>query len=415
MKNLPRRKFIGLVGAGALSAVTGWRSAWSDTEFRVRTITAGVKLRNASDLDEMYAAVEFLSAAGSRFSDRFEIQTTRIATQPLPQYLPSWLSTSSSDVIRRLDQLCKDAGSSLSIGPILIYDEDTPGFASWAADLIQATTNTSFSCFVASQEKGLHHHTIQAAAEAIVAIAQASAGGEGNFRFCATAFCPPGTPFFPAAYHEGRRSFSIGLESPRLLQAAVEGSSNLVEAERSMRSRLNGALAPVEALAEQIARETGWLYLGVDTSPAPGLDASIGEVIETLAGTPFGSPSTLSACSTITDVLKGLDTKTCGYSGLMLPVLEDRVLAKRAIEGRYGVSELLLYSSVCGTGLDVVPLPGDAPVAGLAATIEDVAALAARYHKPLSARLFPVPGKQEGDMVNFDNPYLTQSRVLALG
>lgn len=415
MKNLPRRKFIGLLGAGALSAVTGWRSAWSDTAFRIRTITAGVALENTSDLDEIDAAIEFLSNARSRFGDRFEIQTTRIATQPLAQYLPSWLSTSSLDDIRRLDQLSKDAGSSLSIGPVLTDDEETPGFPSWAADLVQATTNTSFSSFVASQEKGLHHHTIRAAAEAIATIAHASAGGEGNFRFCATAFCPPGTPFFPAAYHEGQRSFSIGLESPRLLQAAVEGASSLVEAERSMRARLNAALAPVEALAEQIARETGWHYLGIDTSPAPGLDASIGQVIETLAGAPFGSPSTLSACSTITGVLKGLDTKTCGYSGLMLPVLEDRILAERAIEGRYGVSELLLYSSVCGTGLDVVPLPGDTPVAGLAATIEDVAALAARYHKPLSARLFPVPGKREGDMVNFDNPYLTRSRVMALG
>ena len=42
-------------------------------------------------------------------------------------------------------------------------------------------------------------------------------------------------------------------------------------------------------------------------------------------------------------------------AGLMLPVLEDPVLAKRAGEGRYGVQDLLLYSSVCGTGLDVVP------------------------------------------------------------
>ena len=49
----------------------------------------------------------------------------------------------------------------------------------------------------------------------------------------------------------------------------------------------------------------------------------------------------------------------CGYCGLMLPVLEDPVLAQRAGEGRYSVRDLLLYSSVCGTGLDVVPVPGD--------------------------------------------------------
>src|SRR3989441_11886742 len=70
-----------------------------------------------------------------------------------------------------------------------------------------------------------------------------------------------------------------------------------------------------------------------------------------------------------------LRVKTCGYSGLMLPVLEDPVLARRATEGRYSVRDLLLYSTVCGTGLDVVPLPGDTPADRLAALIADVAAL----------------------------------------
>jgi uncharacterized protein (UPF0210 family) len=74
----------------------------------------------------------------------------------------------------------------------------------------------------------------------------------------------------------------------------------------------------------------------------------------------------------ITEVLKSVDVQTYGYSGLMLPVLEDPVPARRAGEGRYGVAELLLYSSVCGTGLDVIPLPGDTSVTSLAATMVDI-------------------------------------------
>jgi uncharacterized protein (UPF0210 family) len=42
----------------------------------------------------------------------------------------------------------------------------------------------------------------------------------------------------------------------------------------------------------------------------------------------------------------------------MLPVIEDKVLAKKAIEQKFTLQELLLFSSVSGTGLDVVPLPG---------------------------------------------------------
>jgi len=111
-------------------------------------------------------------------------------------------------------------------------------------------------------------------------------------------------------------------------------------------------------------------------------------------------------------VLKSLRVKTCGYSGLMLPVLEDPVLARRASEGRYSVRDLLLYSSVCGTGLDVVPLPGDSRADRLAALIADVVALSTKLRKPLSARLFPVPDKGVGEIAHFDNPYLTDSVVL---
>lgn len=42
----------------------------------------------------------------------------------------------------------------------------------------------------------------------------------------------------------------------------------------------------------------------------------------------------------------------------------------------------------------------------------DVASLALRLHKPLSARLFPVPGKQAGERTEFSSPYLTNTLVL---
>jgi hypothetical protein len=96
----------------------------------------------------------------------------------------------------------------------------------------------------------------------------------------------------------------------------------------------------------------------------------------------------------------------------MLPVLEDPLLAQRAGEGRYSIRDLLLYSSVCGTGLDVVPIAGDTPAPVIAGLLRDVAALAIRLHKPLSARLFLVPGKNAGDLARFTDPLLTDSVVM---
>lgn len=439
MTGISRRRFLELTGAAAIGAIASpiaspiaasARGVWAapSPEFRIRTITAGVRLGSAVDHDAMQEALDFLVTAREVLSSDYEVQTVRIATLPLSRYVPEWRSDQAIDAIAALDRMAAEADVMFSVGPVLTGDYREEGFGDWAAELISATTNTSFSCFIAS-ENGRHDGTIRASAEAIAAIARASPGGEGNFRFCATAFCPPGTPFFPAAWHSGAPAFSIGLESPNLLLAALREVSDDTAGEnaggnagadkidrdrarKAMIARLNAALAPIDGICQGIAAETDRRYLGIDTSPAPGLDASIGEVIETLSGAPFGSPATLSACSTITDVLQGLDTRTFGYSGLMLPVLEDHVLAERASERRYGLQDLLLYSSVCGTGLDVVPLPGDVSVDALEAIIGDVAALALRYRKPLSARLFPIPGKAARDMVQFENPFLTSCRVM---
>jgi uncharacterized protein (UPF0210 family) len=373
-------------------------------------------LQSTVNLDQAEAAVSFLKHTREAFEAQgYEVQTLRLATQPLQEYLPDWTNPSSLEAIKALDQFAVDSGVVCSIGPVITDDEHHQAFAAWAVELVQQTKNISFTCQVASPGYGVHYQAVRAAAETIHALAQGTPGGEGNFRFAATAFIPSGTPFFPAAYFDQGNAFSIGLESPNLLTESIHGTLDIQAAKQRLKARMEAALGPVERIGRELADNHGWSYVGIDASPAPGLDASIGQAIETLIHAPFGSPSTLAGCAAITDVLKGLSIDTCGYSGLMLPVLEDPVLAQRANEGRYGVSELLLYSSVCGTGLDVVPLPGDTPVNALAAMITDVAALSAKYRKPLSARLFPIPGKHAGEKVRFDNPYLTESSVMSPG
>ena len=140
-------------------------------------------------------------------------------------------------------------------------------------------------------------------------------------------------------------SFAIGLELPNVL-TQVFAQSNWETAKANLTQRLERELKPIETIGNKLAASSNWKYDGIDTSPAPGLDASIGEAIETLTKEPFGNSSTLSACALITDVIKNLDVKSCGYSGLMLPVIEDKVLAKRAIERRYTVKELFAF--FCG-------------------------------------------------------------------
>ncbi len=376
--------------------------------FRVRTITAGTNLKSLADTRAVEAALATLKRAKQAVTDAgYEVQTVRIATQPLLEDAGPRARGAAMSALQALDRAVVAESALLSIGPVLAPDGDDPEFGAWAAELARTTQSISFTVRVASPERGTSPRGVTAAGDA-----RATPAGIGNFRFAAAANVPAGTPFFPVAYHSGSDAMAIGLESPPLLTAGLAEANTLGEAKQHLTELLESRLGPLERLVRDIARRERRSYTGIDVSPAPGKDASIGATIEALTGVPFGAPSTLAGCAAITDVLKGLRIKMCGYSGLMLPVLEDPVLARRASEGRFSVRDLLLYSSVCGTGLDVVPLPGDSRADRLAALIADVAALSTKLRKPLSARLFPVPGRAAGEMARFDNPYLTDSVVL---
>ena len=74
---------------------------------------------------------------------------------------------------------------------------------------------------------------------------------------------------------------------------------------------------------------TNWKYQGIDLTPVPLKEISIGAAMESLLHGEIGSPGSLSVAYTITTAVKKVPVQQAGYSGLMLPVLEDSVLAKR--------------------------------------------------------------------------------------
>jgi uncharacterized protein (UPF0210 family) len=128
----------------------------------------------------------------------------------------------------------------------------------------------------------------------------------------------------------------------------------------------------------------------------------------------IGLHGSLAAAAILTESIDRADFPHTGFSGFMQPVLEDSILAKRAAEGTLTIKDALLYSTVCGTGLDTIPLPGDTTAEQLVPLLLDISALALRLDKPLTARLMPVPGKKAGDETNFDFGFFANSKEMAL-
>ena len=416
----PRRPiatFILLVVAAScvLNANTALGQGKNSEVPKIRTITAFVRVDREHFRSQVTEAVTMLNHAREMFIARgYEVQTIRISTQPFGEYIRSVDAQDAIAFFREYDALAIADGFSSSIGPALIREDDNPSEIKLLGDILRATKNLNGSVVVAGED-GVHWKAVSAAAQLMKFLAANTERSRGNFRFSAIALVPPLTPFYPGSYHSGQgHQFAIGLQSANVVESSFRGARDRESASRNLREALGLQAATIEALARNVGRETGWTYVGMDVSPAPLGEVSIGEAIESLAKTAVGTSGTLTAASLITQALKAIPVQQAGYSGLMLPVLEDERLAQRWGQGTLSLDALLSYSAVCGTGLDVVPLPGEVTEADLTRIIGDVASLAVKWHKPLSARLLPVAGKKAGDHTDFADPLLVDTVIRPL-
>jgi uncharacterized protein len=374
---------------------------------KIRTITAFVRVERGRYQIQFSEAVKFLQIAQTTLESRgFTVQTLRIATQPFPEYTQGMSLTEGLQFFKNLDAMAQEDHFVLSIGPACLAGNDCGAQADLLADILKSTKSTYGSVYV-TDEEGVNWPAVKAAARVVKKLSDGTLHSEGTFRFAALASVPQATPFFPAAYLTGMgHQFAIGLESANEVAAAFRDAPDIPTARRRLTDTLFQLTADAEDVALRVDRERGWTYLGLDLSPAPSKNASIGAAIENLSKQPFGTSGTMSAVAAITSAIQEIGLRKTGYSGLMLPVLEDPIIAERWNAGLVSMDALMSYSAVCGTGLDTIPLPGDTSVDQLARLIGDLATLSAKWNKPLSARLLPVSGKLAGQKTEFTDAAL---------
>ena len=381
---------------------------------KIRAITAFINLDRAQYQLQVADALKMLRRAQTTFESRgYQVQTIRIATQPFPEYTKGLTKEQTLAFFKQYDALAEKEKFAASIGPAMLNSEDSDSQAELLGEILSNTKKLNGTVVVAGED-GVRWNAVGAAARVMKKLEETE-HSQGNFRFAAIAMVPPLTPFFPAAYHTGfGHQFAIALESANVVAAAFKDARDLGMARQRLIDSLAATAFDVEHHAGRVDQETGWAYMGIDLSPAPAGDVSIGAAIENLTTQPFGMSGTLTAAATITSAVKDVKVKQTGYSGLMLPILEDKRLAQRWSEGHVPLDALLSYSAVCGTGLDTVPLPGDISADQLSLIIGDMASLAVKWHKPLSARLLPVLGKGWGEMTEFNDPFLVNAKLQSL-
>lgn len=383
---------------------------------KVRAITAFVHLDRARYEGQISEALSVLHAAKREFENRgYQVETLRIVTQPLGELVRGQTDAQALAFLAKLDALSAKEDFIPHVGPAMQRDDDDPRTMQLLARALATLPNIEANAVLADAH-GIHWNVIRASAKLIKYVAEHHPPTGGDFNFSGIAMVEPYGPFFPGTFHDGEgKRFSVGLESANVVQdvfARVHGDFPFAVAELTRAMTIHARI--IQGASEKVAAATGWRYMGLDTSPAPLGDVSIGAAIESYTGARFGSSGTLTAAFAITTAEKAVPVKHVGFSGLMIPVAEDKTLAKRWAQGRLTVDSLLAYSAVCGTGLDALPLPGNVTEEQLARMLGDVASLAWKWKKPLTARLLLVQGKRAGDSTSFGGPYLFNTTLQPL-
>ena len=406
-----------------------------ETLFKVRTITAFIQLKSSDfttnvNTNELKVKIEkcglFLHDAQETFEQNgYNVQTVRIATNPFEE----WLIPKDDEN----DQNMKAIDDKLAVLDCLLQ-ENNVHFCSLGPSLsletikycpIIVNTSSKFSCSAEINDPS-DITTSNAIVECIDTISRQNE--LGNFRFCAAACCKDFIPFFPAAkccsIHDDdgfKIRFSIGLENGELVHELLAEAKTIDNIPRVFKDGMLNALLPIQNTCINLQKDN-CEYMGIDTSINPSLDkkGSIAyalEQIDTISK--FGESGTLAAVSTITSILQRqlYPIKLIGYCGVMLPLCEDTRLSELATDGDLSVQQLLMISSVCGVGIDTVPIAAIKTIKDrerLAGLILDVVGIASKWDKSLSCRVFPLLPLDVGMSTDFDSPYLCNTNVLSI-
>lgn len=382
---------------------------------KIRSITSFFDPAQSALEAELDALASAAGSARQAFvAAGYEVESLRLATPPFSE----WAGNSREAMVEqgaRLATLAAARGFDyVSLGPAQAQHA-----ASFSAipDLLAAQPGLFVSGHIAVGGE-VDMPAVHAVSKAIVRSARLEPEGFANLRFTALANVSPYSPFFPAAYAKSgdTPSFALALEGADLALAAFGNAQGMADARQALLESLEGHAELLVEIGGHVAAQTGLLFRGLDFSlaPYPGEGRSLVGALEKLGAEPFGRPGSLTAAAFTAATLDMGRWPRTGFNGLMFPVLEDAVLGQRVAEGSVTLKDLLLFSAVCGTGLDTVPLPGDASPEQLAAVLIDLAALSCRLSKPLTARLMPIPGKRAGDPTAFHFEYFANSSVMGL-
>ncbi len=264
----------------------------------------------------------------------YEVQSTRLATVPFLQMLGADRIGETPRLAEQMAAAIQAAGIAYAaLGPA--QPEVLDSFAV-IPEAIAAAQNIFFSGAMADARFGISLPAVQACAEVITRCGPITPDGFANLRFAALANVKPGSPFFPAAYHDqDEPAFSIATEAADLAVKAFANARTVTDGQWALASEIEKRARELALVGDALNHRFSIVFGGIDFSlaPFPSEAVSIGAAMERMGVPGAGLHGSLAAAAILTEIIERARFPGTGFSGLMLPVLEDSVLAGRAAEG----------------------------------------------------------------------------------
>lgn len=366
-------------------------------------------------------AQEYIDQAG-RLSYLWDQQFSPIRTQRL--CLCPFLNPINIDSLKPLSALCDRSSIRWFNVPIEPrYRENMPELFSFALAVL-AAYGRSFVNILGVVNGTVYSEKFDRCAELIRKTSTLSANGQDNFRLGISVDVNSNGPFFPFTYSSGEMGFSIALElTQEINEICTEmQKEDLMTLRQAVLNQIVPQIERINTLAMKLANQEGVAFHGFDFSLAPIIEenGSIVTILNRLGVYDFGHIGTMFATSFLTNILKYLAScfKSVGFSGVMYSLLEDLELCSINNERGITLEQIVSLSTMCGCGIDMVPVYGGIRNEELRSILLDVAGISCRLNKPLGVRILPIPqyarGKCGFTSFHNDSDFIANTKIVGL-
>jgi len=396
----------------------------------IRTVTMGISLYDCadSDFDKMndavYKKITTYASNLTKVAESVEkeygipIINKRISITPIAEILGHATVEQAVELAKTLDKAAKDLNVDFIGGySALVHKGISKADQTLLDALPEALTVTDRVCAsvsVATTRTGINMDAVKQMGIIIKEAAEKTKDTNGLACAKLVVFCNPveDNPFMAGAFHgagEGEVVINVGVSGPGVVLNALKKypEADLGEVSDVIKKTTFKITRAGELIGRVVAERLGVPFGIMDLSLAPtnAINDSVAEILEEIGLERVGTHGTIAALALMNDAVKKGGAMASSYvgglSGAFIPVSEDNGMIRGIMDNSLTLSKLEAMTCVCSVGLDMIALTGDATPATLSAIIADEAAIGMINKKTTAVRVIPVPGKNEGEMVEF--------------